>query len=266
MTKRPAGDANSRRPTILPHLDAEKIVGIYLQAPGSEVDSGKFDNPESSAALAANTFGLFVEDASVLPALPGLDGGEWRPTSVQLEAIVRLPWSGGRHPCLDALIRTETRLVGVESKRYEPYRGKRLKEHSDAYLRDVWGDNMHRYSRVWTSTEGNQCPYETLDVAQLVKHAFALRTQVHREVDSRRKAILYYLFADPKHWPDGRLVSAKDKSIHLGEIERFASEVKGDEVAFVACSYRSLLELWKQTDSKVLRHHALAVQEWARLE
>lgn len=255
----------SRR-TILPHLNAERIVEIYRQAAGSEIDSGKFDNPESSAALAANAFGFFIGDASLLPALPGIESDDWTPESVQLEAVLRFPWSGGRHPCLDALIRMGTRLVGVESKRYEPYRGKRKKTHSKAYLRDVWGNHMQRYAAVWLSIVEGDSQYETLDAAQLVKHAFALRTQVHREEDSGRKATLYYLYADPARWPDGRLVDPRKRSLHRFEIDRFASSVLGDEVTFVGCSYEAMLNQWKQCDKGALRQHATAVAEWAKLD
>ena len=48
-------------------------------AAGNEIATGKFDSPESSAALAANAFGFFLQRASELPgpsAPPGhrLDG------------------------------------------------------------------------------------------------------------------------------------------------------------------------------------------------
>jgi hypothetical protein len=39
-----------------------------------------------------------------------------------LEYCARFPWSGGRHPWLDALAETPETIIGVESKRFEPYR------------------------------------------------------------------------------------------------------------------------------------------------
>jgi hypothetical protein len=109
---------------FLPGLPVEVIRAAYLNAPGNEIESGKFVSPESSAALVANAFGLFLTDPASLPAIPGtLDCG-WPATSIALESIVRFPWTGGRHPCLDVLIATKDALIGIESKRYEPFRTK----------------------------------------------------------------------------------------------------------------------------------------------
>jgi hypothetical protein len=124
---------------------------------------------------------------------------------------------------------------------------------------------MRRYRAVWSAVLDKDCGYGTLNVAQLVKHAFALRTQVHRQLDKGRRATLYYLYADPVCWPDGRHVDPDSKSKHWAEIERFAGEVNGDEVDFVACSYRSLLTQWQQADFESLRQHAMALGEWAHL-
>jgi len=33
-----------------------------VNAPGNEIESGKFASPESSAALVANAFGLFLDE------------------------------------------------------------------------------------------------------------------------------------------------------------------------------------------------------------
>ena len=35
---------------------------------------------------------------------------------------MRFSWSGGLHPWLDVGIQTAERLIGIESKRYEPFR------------------------------------------------------------------------------------------------------------------------------------------------
>jgi hypothetical protein len=123
---------------LLPGIPLDRIVACYRAAGGNEIESGKFASPESSAALAANTFGFFLDRASDLPALPGCDALGWPATEVNLEALLRFPWSGGRHPCLDALVLTKNALIGIESKRYEPFRGKRLAGLSEAYWRQVW--------------------------------------------------------------------------------------------------------------------------------
>ena len=57
---------------FLPGVPGPDIEAIFEAAPGNEIGTGKFDNPESSAALAANAFGFFLNRASDLPALPGV--------------------------------------------------------------------------------------------------------------------------------------------------------------------------------------------------
>ena len=123
---------------LLPGLPVEQIRACYAAAAGNEIESGKFASKESSAALAANTFGLYLLRPRLLPALPRTEEFGWPASSVTLEGVVRFPWAGGKHPCLDALIKTETALIGVESKRYEPFRAKPAASLSDAYDRDVW--------------------------------------------------------------------------------------------------------------------------------
>ena len=122
---------------LLDYLPRAAIVAAYEKSPGRELD-GKGDSPESSAALVANAFGYFIERPTELPPLPGLAPAGWPASQVQLEANVRFPWAGGMHPWLDVLVDTPTLTVGVESKRYEPYRGRHQAEFSEAYSRDVW--------------------------------------------------------------------------------------------------------------------------------
>ena len=61
-----------KRP-FLPYLPVEKICNALAKAPGNELNSGKISSPESSAALAANTFGLFLDRPSELPAIPTVE-------------------------------------------------------------------------------------------------------------------------------------------------------------------------------------------------
>ena len=53
---------------FLPGVPGPDIEAIFEAAPGNEIGTGKFDSPESSAALAANAFGFFLNRASDLPA------------------------------------------------------------------------------------------------------------------------------------------------------------------------------------------------------
>lgn len=235
---------------LLPGLPAEAIRACYAAAPGNEIESGKFASPESSAALVANSFGWFLEQPEALPPLPGKEDLGWPATRVGLEAIVRFPWSGGRHPCLDVLIETGAALIGIESKRYEPFRPKAPPALSDAYWRPVWGSAMGGYEAVRDSLRDGRDDFRHLDAAQLVKHALGLRTAAE---NAGRRPVLVYLHAEPKAWPDGRPIADDEHRAHGDEIARFAAAVAGDEVAFLALSYRQLLANWDAKGGEALR-------------
>ena len=62
---------------FLPGVPRREIEEIFSSAAGNEISSGKFDSPESSAALAANSFGFFLNRPSHLPPLPGCENESW---------------------------------------------------------------------------------------------------------------------------------------------------------------------------------------------
>ena len=245
---------------FLPGVPAEQVEAIFNAAPGNEIASGKFDSPESSAALAANTFGFFLNRPGSLPPLPGYNFVTWPATSMTLEATLRLPLRGRYHPVLDALVTTPTALIGIESKRFEPFRTKRIKDIPDSYWRPRWGDHMKGYEAVRDRLRSDEGQFTTLDEAQLFKHAFALRTQVNREGEHYSLTpVLMYLYAEPEFWPrDGEPISEDAKTQHKREIADFARRVDGDEVTFIACSYRELLSGWQESGSPEVRSHAEA--------
>jgi hypothetical protein len=147
--------------------------------------------------------------------------------------------------------------LGIESKRYEPFRSKRKAELSEAYWRPVWGEQMERYCRLRDDLRSNAVDFHRLDVAQLIKHAFGLRTRVHRESGAHgKKPLLLYLYAEPISWPDGRPIPAKQIAAHRNEISLFAERVAGDEVSFAALSYRELLNAWRNSKDMNVRAHA----------
>ncbi|MCY3709643.1 MAG: hypothetical protein OXG26_12170 [Caldilineaceae bacterium] len=249
---------------FLSGVPGPQIEEILNAAPGDEIRSGKFDSPESSAALAVNTFGYFLNRAQDLPPLPGCEQEAWPATSLTLEEKVRFPWKGGSHPHLDVLITTPSALIGIESKRFEPFRDrkKRKKPHfSVAYWRRVWGNRMQGYEGIRDRLRDNRELYTSLDAAQLVKHAFALRTQVNQKAECQDLTpILFYLYAEPAIWPKSCvLVDQEMKRRHRKEIETFAKEVEGDEVRFISYSYRELLANWKQSGVTEIQAHAEAV-------
>ena len=87
-----------------PGFRASKSRRFTTPRRATKFASGKFDSPESSAALAANTFGFFLNRPGDLPPLPGFKNVEWPTSSLHIEKEVRFPWRGGRHPWLDALV------------------------------------------------------------------------------------------------------------------------------------------------------------------
>ena len=245
---------------LLPGLPSDLIRQRYATAPGNEIESGKFQSPESSAALAANAFGYFIDKSEALPMLPVEGALGWPAKSVQLEVENRFPWRGGRHPWLDVMIETSTALIGIESKRYEPFRAKGVPDLSDAYWRPVWGDNMRGYCRLRDGLRDGTITFERLDAAQLFKHAFGLRTAVHRSTGPHgKRPVLVYLFAEPNVWPGGRPVAAEAIAAHRRDITTFKDIVDGDEVLFYALSYRELLDSWLEADDVRVHEHAHAV-------
>lgn len=237
---------------FLPGVPAAAVLAALSRAPGSELASGKFASPESSAALAANAFGWFLDRPRLMLPLPGVPMG--LPDTVEIEAELRFPWRGGRHPWLDAVITTATTLVGVESKRYEPFRPGKASSFSEAYDSRDWGKGMARYTAMRQALTEARQNYRCLDAVQLVKHAYGLRTQ---SVKRGLGAVLVYLHAAPATWANGKPVSPEAIARHQAEIADFARAVKGDDVAFVPLRWADLLADWAKMPA--MADHAAAI-------
>lgn len=208
------------------------VRAALAAAGGKEIESGKFASPESSAALAVNAFGWFLERASDLPILPGLEDCGWPALGVAIERQMRFPWSAGRHPWLDAAVQTQSHLIGIESKRFEPFRSSKAATLSPAYDRDVWGQGMEPFTALRDRLRAEPSLYRHLDAAQLVKHAFGLVTEGRR---LGLRPVLFYIFAEPAR------IAPEAIMLHRGEIEHFAGLVVGATVRFASCSYREWL-------------------------
>ena len=208
--------------------------------------------------MASASFFIARRTCRPLPGCPET----YRPVrSLALETTVRFPWRGGRRPVLDCLAATHSELIGVESKRFEPYRGAKAARFSDTYWRPVWGDRMRGYERVRDSLRDDPRLFAFLDAAQLVKHAFGLRSEVDgSHVHTGLWPILFYLYAEPAHWPrNGRPVDAGAIAGHREEIAYFARLVEGDEVAFIPCAWQCLLEAWQRDGAPDIGAHAARV-------
>lgn len=252
---------------FLTGVPGPEIEAILSAAPGREITSGKFDSPESSSALVANAFGLFLHRASDLPALPGCEEEVWPAWSLSIEAEIRFPWDGGRHPHLDCVVETHSALIGIESKRFEPYRSSLSEPYrsslSEAFWRSVWGERMGGYESIRDSVRDTPAGgFAHLDVAQLFKHALALRSEVHRREPYKLKPILFYLYAEREVWPrSGDAIDDAAKARHRREIEAFGATVADDEVSFVSCAWSSLLDAWTTQDDIRTRAHAQALRD-----
>ncbi|WP_435257848.1 PGN_0703 family putative restriction endonuclease [Thioclava sp. FR2] len=241
-------------PEFLPGVPGDLVLAALRRSPGNELASGKFSSPESSAALAANAFGWFLERPTQLPALPSVPMGA--PLEVQIEAEMHFPWRGGRHPWLDAAITTATTLVGVESKRYEPFRPKKATSFTEAYGSRDWGQGMAPWNDMRLALEKGAQTYSNLDAVQLVKHAYGLKTQAAKR---GLGAVLVYLHAAPAQWANGKPVSPTAIAQHEAEIASFAQSVRGADVTFVALRWADLLGQWAANPA--LAEHSAAVSQ-----
>lgn len=232
---------------FLPGVPADHILLRLEAAGGNEVASGKLAHPESSAALAVNAFGWFIPSPALFPPLPGTeDAGTAE--KVEVEYCARFPWTGGHHPWLDAVVITATHLIGVESKRHEPFRDAKTGSFSAAYARPVWGEDMARFDKMRMALLSGELAFQHLDAPQLVKHAYGLVTEARR---LGKRPVLYYIYDEPRE-RSGKPISQSSISLHREEIATFAKVVAGDEVRFASSSYRAWLSQWRTP--KTMRH------------
>jgi hypothetical protein len=231
---------------LLPGVPVERVAAVLNSAAGQELVSGKVSSPESSSALAVNGFGLFLEDPGTLPAFPCLSELDWSALSVAIERQMRFPWSGGRHPWLDTAVETATHLIGVESKRYEPFRDSKLAKLSPKYVSHRWDDGMEPWCAQRDQLLAEPSAFRHLDAAQLVKHGYGLMAEAKQR---GKQLVLLYLYAEPT---EGRAIPAEAFSDHRSEIASFTQGVAGSTVRFAACSWRE----WLATFPPELSGHA----------
>lgn len=238
---------------LLPGVPEDYVRTRLSAAGGNEVASGKFASSDSSAALAVNAFAWFHHQPELLPALPGTEEAGWPAACVEVEYCPRFPWAGGHHPWLDAFVVTSTHIIGIESKRHEPFRDDKSIELSPAFDRPVWGADMGRFEAMRDSLRAGTRPYVHLDAAQLVKHAFGLVTEARRITG--RHPVLLYLYAEPARWATDVLRR------HRHEIEDFDQAVQGAAVGFVAARWQDWLVRWARSSSTAVRGHGERLSE-----
>lgn len=247
-----------RQPDFLAGVKVEHVLARLARAGGNEVESGKLESPESSAALAVNTFGWFIDQPELLPPLPGMEP-DVPATAVDVEYCARFPWSGGRHPWLDAFVETPGQILGIESKRFEPFRDRKSVSLSPAYDRPVWGASMGPYEEMRDRLRSGAELFRYLDAAQLVKHAFGLVTDGARK---GRKPVLVYPYAEPP-LRNGQSIDPTAFTSHRSEIGRFAESVRGAGVAFESISYRDWIASWAGCVAGVPEHGTALLSRFA---
>lgn len=235
---------------FLPGVPAEAVLASLGRLPGSD-----FDSPDSSSALVANTFGWFLDRPRQLLPLPGVPMG--LPEMVELGVEMQLPMRSTRHPRLDAVVTTSTTLVGIASKRYQPFRPPKAAAFTEPFDARDWGPGMARFGVLRKALTAGQQTFRHLDAVTLVKQAYALRSQ---SVKRARGAVLVYLHAEPQTWGNGKPVDPKAIARHRAEVSTFARAVKGDDVTFVALTWAELLAQWAKTPALVA--HTAAVKGW----
>jgi hypothetical protein len=229
-----------RPSAFMPGVPEHLVRAALIKAGGNEIDSGKLDSPESSAALAVNAFGWFLARPTDLPPFPPLLDLDWPADRIDVERQMRFPWPGGRHPWLDAAVETATHLIGIESKRFEPFRDAKIVNLSDAYDRDVWGNGMAPFTAMRDALRSGDAVFAHLDATQLVKHAFGLVTEGRR---IGKAPVLLYLFAEPA-MRGSDAITPEALARHRAQIARFTTAVAGAGVQFAACSWREWLANW----------------------
>jgi len=237
-------------PAFVPGVPAAAVLAALARLPGLDLDS-----PDSSAALVANGLGWFLDRPRQLLPFPGVPMG--LPETVELGVEMQLPMRGVRHPWLDAVVTTPTTLVGIASKRYQPFRPAKATAFTEPFGTRDWGPGMARYGAMRLALTTGRQTFRHLDAVSLVKQAYGLRTQ---SVKRARGAVLVYLHAAPAQWASGKMVDPSAIARHQAEITDFARAVKGDDVTFVALRWADLLVQWSK--SPALTAHAAAVTGW----
>jgi hypothetical protein len=225
-------------------------------AAGKELESGKFLSDQSSSALAVNVFAWFQPQPEMLPRFPGL--GDLEPaTAVDVEFEARFPWSGGRHPWLDAAVVSGQHLVGIESKRFEPFRDSKQASFADTYLerRSLWPNTMEPWFAALEVLKRKPRHFRFLDAAQLIKHGLGIERTAARQALS---PVLVYVFAEPAELAR-KPIDPSDIRSHRAEVAEFAEMIGTGPVRFASFSYRDWLDSWP--DAPALSTHRAAIMD-----
>ena len=236
----PSGYVARVEDNLVPGVEPRHSIEDLEQGDGNELKS-KFRAVHSSAALVVNAFARFKDEPAHL-TLAGLTGFE----ALTFERVCPTGLRARGQPNLDIVAEAPPGVVAVESKCTEPL------QRTAPYFSPAFAEQIcdERRAGVWframETVRAAPRSFSSLDVAQLIKHAFGL-ARCFKE----RPATLLYLYWEPLDADREAVVLA-----HRREIERFARLVAGGFPAFRAQSYRALWAEWQEaTQPSWLKDH-----------
>lgn len=220
---------------LVPHIEPFMFEGDLRQGAGSELNSRgksppKFAAAYSSAALAVNCFAPFKSYIGDLRLL-----GPYGFQNIGFEHQCPI-WPENRKltpPNLDALVRREGGVVGIESKCTEILGSKKAK-FAPRYESIVEKQLDLPWLETYQALKDDPTLFNRLDAAQLVKHCLGLRSTFPDQDIS-----LVYIFWEPENALDFEIFKT-----HRSEVQKFTDMVTGSSVKFAAISYLELWETW----------------------
>ena len=241
----PSGYVARIEDNLVPGVEPRHFVEDLARGDGNELES-KFRAVHSSAALVVNTFDRFKDEPAHL-TLAGVSGFETLTFERACPTGLR-----GKAPNLDLVAQGPAGVVAVESKLTEPLQPT-APCFSPRYAERIWDE---RRAGVWframETVRAQPDSFSSLDVAQLIKHAFGLA----RCFKGQRTTLLYL------YWEPQDADRAADILAHRREIERFARMVTDGFPEFRAQSYRELWAEWQQgAGPSWLKDHVGNLQE-----
>ncbi len=227
----------------------------------------KFCAVHSSSALAVNCFAPFKRNIADLSLLDE-DGFHAMQFEMQCSTGLR-----GTPPNLDLVVENKNIVVGIESKFTE-----HLEAHEPKFADSYEDRRQKSWDEKWVAEMRRvkeDRPYQYLDAAQLIKHAFGIKNTFpennlsHKYFDVAQliknifgikntspenklpvNSVLLYIFWEPTNY--GEHQNFID---HREEIDCLKRMVAGATPAFEAMSYSELWRTWGTAAAPWLRNH-----------
>ena len=253
---------SSRYPYHLDHVGANlrqclsaRALDGYANGDGLELRDtrrgpAKMKALRSSSVLAANFFDYWTDKEDKTSLLRVLDFRDGRAESLDFEAKFHTEISKkgqGNPPNLDvAITLSSCHVIAIEGKFTEPFSRSTNGSKSsfkDAYFphsRELWRDKDLLACQLFArELQDGLHRFEYLDVAQLLKHALGLATQL-----GKGKFSLYYLYYD---WSGESNEARKRSKTHKDEIDVFSDRVR-KELCFKALTYQEVYKQLRESD------------------